>query len=197
MQEHGGRAALGLNGLPDDSGMVDVEVRHVQRVELGEAGVGKGLLLAREPLQRAVRPDMDEEVGAEDVAHPAVEGDVVVRADDIRAVVDRLGVLLVAARWLQADEDLAVDDPRHRHSPLDDLELPRRLAPAVYEALLHLGSQCLVPLLIALHGDAVHGTAHHFARLEPRAVVGHRTDDLLDDGVAVGVVLGQLYALGA
>ena len=100
-------AALGLRPL---AGVVDderVEQRHVVQRHLGVAGRRQPDALARQPFQGAVLAQVQDGIGPENVAHPAVVGDVVVRGGHVRAVIDGDGVLAEAARGLKAHEHVA------------------------------------------------------------------------------------------
>ena len=74
-ERHGRNAALGLcrlAGIGDDEGIDD---RQGASDDLGKTGVGERHRLARQPLQRAVRADMDDGVHAERFLQPEPEGD--------------------------------------------------------------------------------------------------------------------------
>ena len=122
-------AALGLRSLARVVDDERVEQRHVVQRHLRVAGRRHADPLARQPLQRAVLAQVENRIGAEDVAHPTVVGDVVVGGCHLRAVVDGDGVVPEAARGLQADEHVAQVDAGNRQASVGPVHLPRRLAP--------------------------------------------------------------------
>ena len=64
-------------------------------------------VLAVEPLERAVRADVDDGVRLESFTQPRVRGDVLVMRREILRVVHLLGVLAPSARRLRQQRDLA------------------------------------------------------------------------------------------
>jgi hypothetical protein len=50
---------------------------------------------------------MHEGVGAKSLAQPKIEGEVAVRRDEVRIVIARLRIDIVAARRLNADRDVS------------------------------------------------------------------------------------------
>ena len=138
VDDDGGRPALGLGTL---AGIVDderVEVRQGPEHRLGQAGGGKGGGLAGQPFQVAVLAEMDDRMRAEEVAQPEVEGEVAVRRGEVRRVVGRVGVDVVAARRLQADHHLPHGQDRQGEAVADEVRVVFRRAPALLDPCPHL-----------------------------------------------------------
>ena len=77
---------------------------------LGVAGRRQADALARQPLQRAVLAQVQDGVGAENIADPAIVGDVMVGRRQVRAVVNGDGIFPKAPRGLQPHENVAQID---------------------------------------------------------------------------------------
>ncbi len=100
-------AALGLRAL---AGIVDderIDVRHRAQHRLWQAGFRQGQRLAGQPFEVAVLAHVDDGMRAPVVAQPDVEGEIVVRRDEIGGVVGVGRVDVVAAGRLQADDGIA------------------------------------------------------------------------------------------
>ena len=132
---------------------------------------------------------MDEEISLEDIAYPAIESYVVMGTDYIRTVVDGFSMLLIASRWLQADEDVPIDHPRHRHLSLHDMKCPWGFSPRGDQALLYLWSECIEPSFIKLRGNTIHSTSYHLLRIQPRVIIRHRTDNLPNDIISISIMV--------
>ena len=107
MVDDGGRdPALGLAAF---AGIVDDErVEHRQRAEhgFGIAVFRERQSLARKPFQIAVLADEHHGMSVEHLPDPGVKGQIGVRRDQIRVVIGRLRVNVVAARRLDPDGDI-------------------------------------------------------------------------------------------
>ncbi len=136
-----GRTALGLGAL---AGVVDDErVEMGQRPEhgLGQAGGGEGGGLAGQPLEIAVLAEMDDRMRAEAVAQPEVEGEVAVRRREVRRVVGGVGVDVVAAGGLQADDHPAHGQEREGEAVAGEVRVAFRRPPALLDPRAHLAGQ--------------------------------------------------------
>ena len=102
-----GGAALGLGALPRVVDDERVDERRRPERHLGPARGRQPERLAGQPFEVAVLAEMDDGVGGERSAEPGVEGQIMVRRDEIRIVVGGLRVDVVAPRRLDADDGIA------------------------------------------------------------------------------------------
>jgi hypothetical protein len=141
VDDHGGRAALGLHAfarIVDDEG---IDVRQGPKDRLREARVGQADRLAGQPFEVAVLADMHDRVGAKGDPQPKVEGQVVVRRRQIRCVIGCLRIDVVAAGRLDPQRDVAEDmGPEAKDATLD-VWILFRLAPARLDGLAGRGRQ--------------------------------------------------------
>ena len=135
VDDDGGGAPLGLAAFArvvDDEG---VEVGQRSERDLRPAGRGKRQSLARQPFQIAVLAEMDDGLGAERLAQPEVEGEVAVRRDEVGAVVGLGRVDVVAARRLDAENDVAEAVDGEAKGAVLDERVGLGLAPAGEERI--------------------------------------------------------------
>ncbi len=131
VDDDGGGAPLGLAAfarIVDDEG---VEVGQRPEGDLRPAGRGKRQCLARQPFEIAVLAEMDDGLGAEFLAQPQIEGEVAVRRDEVGAVVGLGRVDVVAARRLDAEDDVAEAVDGEAKGAVLDERVGRWLAPAL------------------------------------------------------------------
>ena len=131
--------ALGLGALArvvDDEG---IEVRQRPEDRLRKARLVECQRLARQPLEVAVLAGVDDGVHVLDGAQPRVEREVAVRRHQVRVVIGRLRVDVVAARGLQADDDVAAGEQGQGESDgVDEVErVELGFAPAFVDAPAH------------------------------------------------------------
>ena len=132
IDDDGRGAPLGLRAF---AGIVDDE-----RVELGQGAEhrfriacrGQRCRLARQPFEIAVLAVVDHRMGAEALAQPEIEGEIAMRRHQRRIVIGGLGIDIVAARRLDRDGDIAVEQDRAgRKAPPAKKGSLLRLAPAL------------------------------------------------------------------
>ena len=128
------RPPLGLGAL---AGVVDderVEVGQGSEGRLRKAGLAERQRLARQPFEIAVLPHVDDGVDVLHGAQPCIERQVAVRRRQVRIVVARLGVDVVAARRLQPDHRAAAAK-RRQGEPAGGGEV-ERILPGVAPAFV-------------------------------------------------------------
>ena len=190
VDDRGMRAALGLRALTRIVDEERVDQRHVGDRGVGRALRRQGRVLARKPLQRTVFAQVDERVGAEAVAQPAVGREVVVRGRELGVVVDRDRILAEAAGRLDEQHDIAgLEGGEHDLAGVVDEQLARRLAPRPRHLLAQRGGQVGGPAKVLLRRDADMGIGE-LGRGEPLLVLAARGDEGVDEGVAGGGVVG-------
>ncbi len=143
-------------GLGPFAGIVDderVEVRQGAEDRLGQAGGGQGGGLARQPFEVAVLAEVDDGMGAEAVAQPEVEGEVAVRRGQVRRVVGRVRVDVVAARGLQADHDVAEQQDGEGEAVAGQVRVVLRRAPALDDAGPDLGGEPGEQIPVGVEGE--------------------------------------------
>ena len=129
VDDHGGAAALGLAALArivDDEG---VDVGQGAEDRLGEAVGRERQRLARQPFEIAVLAHVDHGMGAEALAQPSVEGEIAMRRRQIRVVIARGRIDVVAARRLDADDQIAERQHGERESAVHDMRIVGRFSP--------------------------------------------------------------------
>ena len=159
IDDDGRRAALGLGafaGIVDDEG-----VKMRQRPEGGFRITGGAHRqgLAGQPFQVAVFAHVDDTVGAEVFAQPGIKGQVAVGRHQVRVVIGGLRINVVAARRLQADDDIAAAEGRHGEAAAIDLaaEVERiglRRTPALQHRFLDGLWKSSEETLIVVHRQA-------------------------------------------
>ena len=135
VDDDGAGAALGLRAL---AGIVDderVDQRRRPERDLRPAGPRQAERLARQPFEIAVLADMDDRVGAEALAEPRVEGEIVVRRHEVGVVIGRLGIDVVAARRLDADDDIAEAMDGEMEDAVREMRVVLGRSPALGERL--------------------------------------------------------------
>ena len=141
VDDHGGRAPLGLRPLPgviDDEG---VELRHGAEHRVGEAAAGQRQRLARQPFEVAVLADVDDGVGLR--PHGGVEGEIPVWRHQIGVVVGAFDIEVVAALRLDADQHLA----EAVQGEVEACAVPERILRRFTPARLNGGADALVQLV--------------------------------------------------
>ena len=177
--------------LADDVDVVDVEVGQVADERVRGVGLGEPDVLAVEPLQGAVRAEVDDRVGAEPHrlrgAQPRVGRHVLVVRREVVGVVQVLLVLAPAARRLREHHDVAVAQGGN-----DEAAVARHegrvlgAAPVGDDLLAQLGRVVVQPLQVVAHPRArraavrqqlvelAGGVAAHVARAGRDALRGAR-----------------------
>ena len=192
--------------LADDVDVVDVEVGQVADERVRGVGLGEPDVLAVEPLQGAVRAEVDDRVGAEPHrlrgAQPRVGRHVLVVRREVVGVVQVLLVLAPAARRLREHHDVAVAQGGN-----DEAAVARHegrvlgAAPVGDDLLAQLGRVVVQPLQVVAHPRArraavrqqlvelAGGVAAHVARAGRDALeepVGRQVHVARAEVVAVG-----------
>ena len=134
-------APLCLNPLPDNRDPVGIDIRQVAQRHIRPAAVRERRALARQPLERAMRPDMNDCIRLPDVAEPVIVADVVVCGSGVRRVEQLAGILAKAARGLHRDEDIPVQRARDEQCPIVIEHITGRIAPVSLELCAHLFRQ--------------------------------------------------------
>ncbi len=117
IDDHRLGAALGLRafaGIVDDEG---IEMRHrpEDRLRITISRQRQGF--PRQPFEIAVLAHMDDRVRAELPAQIGIEGEIAMRRDEVGVVIARRGVDVIAARRLDADDDLPQRDAAADRKP--------------------------------------------------------------------------------
>ena len=123
-------APLGLDafaGIVDDEG---IEMRQRPEHRLGQAILRQAGALARQPFEVAVLAEMDDRVRVERASQPQIEGEIVVRRDEIGIVIAGFRIDVVAARRLDADDEVAEAMQAERESAVDDMRVLLGAAPS-------------------------------------------------------------------
>ena len=196
------RPALGDGALGGVVGGVEVKVRQIRDEPIRPAGARQARLLARHEFQRPMGAEMQHCVGAEILAHPAIEGREGVGGGEALFEKQAHGIALVAEGGLHAHEDIAealAQDldagaigllPAGRRAPLGlDLLQPALAAHMLLggHAHMHIGESAET-LGVAfddgaaqgVHGGwgldriarALHGVQHAIERFEHREIGG-------------------------
>ena len=134
-------APLCLNPLPDNRDPVGIDIRQVAQRHIRPAAVRERRALARQPLERAVRPDVNDRIRLPDVAHPVIVPDVVVCGSGVRRVEQLAGILAKAARGLHRDKEIPVQRARDEQCSIVIEHITGRIAPVLYELHSHLLGQ--------------------------------------------------------
>ena len=145
--------ALGLRPL---AGVVDderVEQWHVVHCHFRVTGRREANAFTRQPLQGAVLAQVQNGVGPENVAYPAVIGDVMVSGSHFRAVVNGDGVVAEPPWGLQADKYVAQIDSGDGQAAVGAVDLPGRLAPVPGEFFPHILREGREPFTVLAGGD--------------------------------------------
>ena len=137
VDDHRLRAPLGLAalaGVVDDEG---IEVRERAEGDLGEAFGGECQRLPRQPFEIAVLAHVDDGVDVERGPEPGIEGEVAVRRDEGCVVIGFERIDVVAARGLDADDDVAKRECCQAEGIALDEGVARGLAPTLAHGKLH------------------------------------------------------------
>ena len=122
--DHGRHAAPARDqALPHDVDVVDVEIGQVPQQSVRSVGGAQSHRLAVEPLQRAVRADVNDGVGAKAaavlrLAQPEVGGRVLVVRRQVVGVVELGQILAPTPRRLRQQGDVAEANDGHHELPL-------------------------------------------------------------------------------
>ncbi len=143
VDDHRGTPPLGLAALArvvDDEG-VDVGQRPERR--LREAAGRERQRLAREPFEIAMLAHMDHGMDAEALAQPGVEGEIAVRRRQIRIVIARGRVDVIAARRLDADHEVTERQHGEREGAVHDMRVSGRFSPLFFDFFSNFFSELL------------------------------------------------------
>src|SRR5260370_31089405 len=131
-----------LAGVVDDIG---VDVRQILQYDLGITSGTQSGALTGQPFQIAVLAQVDDGMSAEDVADPAIEGQIVGGRLQVWAVIDRGRVLIITAPRLDTDKNVAQEQARDRKPSRVKLWRSLRVAPAIGNAAARGWRNCLEP----------------------------------------------------
>ena len=134
-------APLRLNPLPDNRDPVGIDIRQVAQRHIRPAAVRERRALARQPLEGAVRPDVNDRIRLPDVAEPVIVADVVVCGSGVRRVEQLAGILAKAARGLHRDEEIPVQHTRDEQCSIVIEHITGRIPPVSRELCAHLFRQ--------------------------------------------------------
>ena len=134
-------APLCLNPLPDNRDPVGIDIRQIAQRHIRPAAVRERRALARQPLERAVRPDVNDRIRLPDVAEPVIAADVVVCGSGVRRVEQLAGILAKAARGLHRDKEIPVQRARDEQCSIVIEHITGRIAPVSLELCAHLFRQ--------------------------------------------------------
>ena len=117
IDDHRLGSPLGLGALARivDDERIDIRQRPEQRVR--PAMFREPDTLARQPFEVAMLADVDHAVGAVGVAQPEVKRQITMGRHQVRVVIHRARVHLIAPRRLNADERQAETQPGNHHPP--------------------------------------------------------------------------------
>ena len=141
VDDDGCSAAFGLRALARIIDDERIEMRHRSQHSLGNAGGFQRQRLAGQPFEIAVLAEMHHGVNAEFIAHPPVEREVIMRRHQIRRVIGRLGIDVVAARRLHGDKQIPVAAKRKAQRLAVAHRIRCRVAPAVTHSPLQVRRQ--------------------------------------------------------
>ena len=134
-------APLCLNPLSDNRDPVGIDVRQIAKRDIRIARIREPRPLTRQPLKRAVRPDVNDRVCPPDIAQPMIVADVVMCGGGIGRVQEFAGILAESARRLYRDEDISIQRTRDEESTVVIEHIPRSLSPVPHEPRPHLRGQ--------------------------------------------------------
>ena len=127
------RAPLGNGALGRIVGGVEIEVRQVADQPVRPARADSTDLLARHEFERAMRAEVQDGMGAEVLAQPAVERRERVRRRKALLEQEPHRIALVAEGRLHADEDVAEVLAEHEDRAAVRLDLARRGSPLRFD----------------------------------------------------------------
>src|SRR5262249_45233926 len=129
------RAPLGLSAFARIVDDVGINMRQILQDDLRITSGAEGRALAGQPLQVAVLAEMEDGICGEDLVQPAVEGDIERRRCEVGTVVAGGGVRVETAGRLDAEEDVAQQQPRDGKAAVVELGCALRLSPAARDAV--------------------------------------------------------------
>ena len=136
-------APLCLNPLSDNRDPVGIDVRQIAKRDIRIARIREPRPLARQPLKRAVRPDVNDRICAPDIAQPMIVADVVMCGRGIGRVQELAGILTESARRLHRDKDISIQRARDEERTVVIEHIPRSLSPVPHKLRTHLRGQLL------------------------------------------------------
>ena len=136
-------AALRLYALADNRDPVGIYVGQITERDVGIAFVRERRALARQPLQGAVRADVNNGVRPPQIAQPVIKADVVMRGRGVGRMQQLARLLAEAARRLHREKDIAVERAGHEQRAVVVEHLARRFAPILSQMFLDLLRQRL------------------------------------------------------
>ena len=116
------------------------------------ARFGQGERLAGQPFQIAVLAEVDDHVNAEASTQPRVKGEIMMRRNEVGIVVTGHGVDVVAARGLNADNNVAELQQSKFEDVVEDLWIILRSPPAFFDTSLQNIRQSIEKLQIVIDG---------------------------------------------
>ncbi len=135
IDDHGLCPALCLGSLArivDDEG---IEMRHRSEDRFGEALRRQRDGLARQPLEIAVFPEVNDRLRPKRDPEPGVKGKIVMRRNEIRGVIGGLWVDVVAAGRLHTQNDVSVAQDRQGERPVNNERVGHGRSPARLDRL--------------------------------------------------------------
>ena len=121
-------------GLRTFAGVVDdkrIHIGHRPKDRVRPTVLGQPDALARQPFQIAVLTDMHHCVSAVGVAQPEIKRQISMRRHQIRIVIHRAGVNLIATRRLNPDKGQAKAQTGNHHSSVTEHRITVGLTPAL------------------------------------------------------------------
>ncbi len=169
-----------------------IDVRHRAQYGVRPAGSGQADALARQPLKVAVFADMHHGMSAVRLAQPEVKRQITVGRNQIRVVVHRAGVDLIATRRLNANEGQAKAQPGNHHSATAKHRIAVRRAPAGIHGITVFLRQLVERRQVFLQCHALLAGP----QVNAVQIIGHATQQLLDKLGAAVRQLCQRITLG-
>ncbi len=138
LNQAGSTAAFRLNTLASNSDVIRINIRQITQRQIRIAAAVQAGVLARQPFQAAMRTDMRNSVCLPHIAHPAVEGQILMRRCNVRIVVNLFRVLAKATRRLYCYENITIHRSRHQDIAVIFHNRTGHFAPVLNQLLLHL-----------------------------------------------------------
>jgi hypothetical protein len=188
-------AALGLGALTGiiDDVWVDVGQLHDRQIRI--TLVGKTKRLAGQPFQRAVFAHMHHCVGLEDVADPAVLGQIMMRRRQVEIVQHLVDLLQIPTRGLDAQKNIAVDETGKVECVLVDKEFTRHLAPIGSHFVTDRRGEFRMPVLVLIRPGPGFGPSSHLVHGQPALVAGHLFQEGMGQFILFAIIMVNLVAL--
>ncbi|KPY85984.1 primosome assembly protein PriA [Pseudomonas syringae pv. spinaceae] len=176
IDDHRLRAAFGLSALARVIDDERIDIGHGAQHGIRPAGLRQPDAFAWQPFQIAVLADMHYRMRAIGLAQPEVERQIAVRRHQVRVVIDRTGVHLIATRRLNADEGQTKAQAGDHHSAAAEHGIGIRRAPTGSHRVAIFGRQLVERRQVFIQRHAL------LARSQVNAVqvVGHAAQQLLD-----------------